>query len=145
MEEKRIDTDTLALLTAFEDQKMLVINLENDPKIADYLQMVKNLKKLEDEVKDKIKSGLEIEWTQKFEFKKSYTKAYDVAKLFEIVGDETASRYAGEAEIAYPNFDKKAFEKDLKDKVLPFECSSIISNGQLRITISERKNTDFTL
>lgn len=137
--------ETQELLQQFEAEAMLLQNLENSPAYQEWKAQAKKVEDVKDQIKARIRAGEEITGSEKYEIKKSFTTVYDVNKFFYLVWDETALLYAGDPVIEYPNFDKKKFEKDLKDGVLPETVADIKWQWNFKINFTERKQTDFEL
>lgn len=136
---------TKLLLDQYDDLMLEIEHLQNEPIVQLIKEKVDQAEKIKDKIKDKIKAWEQIEWSKRFTFKVWVSKyVYDLDKFKTIVWEEVFNTYATNPRTEW-DFNKKRFEADLKDWVLPPECFGIKKGQWQRITVSAKKSTDFTM
>lgn len=131
------------ILQAYDDLAVLIQEIENGPAVQHYREKLKELWAYEDKIKKAIRDGEDIDGTEHFEFSKQYVKAYSYEKLVALVWSERAEKYATEKVTV--EFDKEAFEKDMKMGDLPEEAYGCVEQWQLRIYIKPRKSSSYSM
>lgn len=139
--------ETNELLKSYEENQILLDNLKQSEeaiKIKKQEDLVESLKK---QIKDRIRSGEEIEGSEKYEIKKQYNSVWDDNLIKETLGEDLASLYLGSpvTEIKYPDFDSKKLEKDVKDGILPATVLNAKKQWDFKLVFAARKKTDYEM